>query len=44
MLITDRQVAETLTSDVDLCDADGVILPYMKYEAITLGYIETVAP
>jgi hypothetical protein len=39
-----HRLDELLTSDVDTCDVDGQVQPYLKYEVHTLVYLETAAP
>lgn len=42
-LVTDSSIDETVSADIDWCDADGN-QSWLKYDVTTLTYIETAAP
>jgi hypothetical protein len=43
VLLTDRSIDNTISSDVDYCDVDG-LHTWLRYEVLTLSYVETAAP
>jgi hypothetical protein len=44
VLITGRDIAQHISSDIEFCDADGQVQNWIRYEVHTLAYIETIAP